>query len=119
VDERAGIGSTEKNKQRLVLRKAEEFAQVWKLTQAGLNPPAETPKVDFRKHMVLAVFSGERNSGGYAITITKAVKTGKDLRVHVKETFPAPGTIVDTVITHPFHFVVVPAIKGKVTFVED
>jgi RNA polymerase sigma factor (sigma-70 family) len=104
---------------RTVLRGAEEWAKVWAVAAIAEVPKKPTPAVDFSKEMVLVAFMGQRNSGGHSIQITRVVRTGDDLTVYVRERAPAPGEAADSVITHPYHLVVVPAVKGRVRFEDD
>jgi hypothetical protein len=69
--------------------------------------PMPPPDVDFKKEMVLAVFMGERYTGGYAVEIKDAVEDKGKLVVTVVERSPGPADIVTQAITNPFHVAVV------------
>jgi RNA polymerase sigma factor (sigma-70 family) len=83
-----------------------------------LNGPPELPAVDFDKQMVLAVAMGTKPSSGYATEITRIERADKGLIVHYREKEPAPGEVVQTAITGPFHIVRTDK-GGPVTFVKD
>jgi hypothetical protein len=55
---------------------------------------------------VIAVFEGDEPSSGYNISISKLVKSGKKLKVVVKEVVPADACKVLLVITQPVHIIV-------------
>jgi hypothetical protein len=78
------------------------------------------PQVDFRKHTVLAVFSGEKPSGGYDIKIEKVLESGdrKNVAVIYRESAPAAGMDTIAVLTYPRHVVVVRKLTGKVAFLK-
>src|SRR5438128_2485214 len=68
-----------------VIRTQAEWAALWKKLHATQIPPPAAPKVDFAKEMVLAVFMGERPTGGHAITIDRVELGAKEIRVTVRE----------------------------------
>jgi hypothetical protein len=95
-------------------RTAAEFEKAW-VADGGAKE--NLPAVDFEKEMVLAVFAGMKNTGGYGITIEKvATKPGK-VYVLYRETAPLPDGMVTMAITYPSHVVVVPKTAGEVMFV--
>ena len=112
--------SGETIRQRLVIRTAEQWQEVWAKANSSSSPRAPAPDVDFSKHMVLAVFMGEKPNSGYRIDITRVVQTEKGLAVHVLESdlTKEPNTGYLTALTVPFHFVVVPRVDGEVVFVD-
>jgi hypothetical protein len=67
--------------------------------------------------MVVAVFLGEKPTGGYAIEITRAAKTDRGIEVGYTEQTPAPGAMTIQALTQPFHIVRIPKSDGdEVTF---
>lgn len=76
------------------------------------------PEVDFNRHTVLAVFSGEKPSGGYDVKIEKVLESDDKKKVAVlyRESAPPAGMGVIAVLTYPKHVVVVKKITGKVSF---
>lgn len=65
----------------------------------------EQPEVDFSRQSVLAVFAGEKPTGGYSIRITGIQQQGSSLVVSYSETSPGPDAMVTQVITSPAHLV--------------
>jgi len=106
-------------KERMVIGKRDEWQRVWAKAYANIIPPPKAPDVDFSKHMVLAVFMGEKPTTGYETRITKVVKTEKGLKVHVSETAPKPGDVTGQAITAPFHIVMTPKSDLPVTFMDE
>ncbi|MBI3911589.1 MAG: protease complex subunit PrcB family protein [Armatimonadetes bacterium] len=99
---------------RQVIREARAFPKLW----ANLRQRGAAPRVDFRREMVVAVFTGERPTAGHRVEITRIEQEGQDLVVHVRRQSPPTDAIVAQVITAPFHVVAVPRVTGRVRFVE-
>ena len=107
-------------------RSQEEMARVW---VADGGKAENRPKVDWEKEMVLALFAGEKPTGGFKVEIEKVIqvqvkdKKGgretlrtKDLVVLYRGTAPAPGAAATDALTYPAHVVVVPKSEGQVLF---
>ncbi|GBD35072.1 hypothetical protein HRbin36_00176 [bacterium HR36] len=114
---KGGFSGVNKPGQR-VIKDGKAWAELWNEVHSHVTPKPEVPAVDFDKYMVLAVFMGTKNTGGFAIRITNIQYDEKadKLRVAVQETSPAPGSIVIQAITQPFHIVVVPRSDKAVEF---
>ena len=90
----------------------QHWAELWKRHANWRIPAASAPAVDFKKHSVLAVFAGDRPSGGYGLEV-RWIAPEKDVlsvRAHVKA--PAPGALVPMSLTQPYHFVLLPRVSG-------
>ncbi|KAF2519250.1 protease complex subunit PrcB family protein [Flavobacterium salilacus subsp. salilacus] len=77
----------------------------------------EVPEVDFSKNSVVAVFMGQKRSGGYSITIKKVEIDGNTANILVKNTVPEPGAMVTMALTAPYCMAVIPKTE-KVTVKE-
>lgn len=87
------------------VRAADAFAELW---DEVIQTPS-TPDVDFAKNDVIAVFAGQKLTGGYDITVEKVTDT-KDARiVSIVLTEPGKGCVVTEALTSPFEIVQVPA----------
>jgi len=66
----------------------------------------------------VAIFLGEKPTGGYDITITRIERSGDELVINYQEKVPTPGGILVQAFTQPFHMVRIPSkeIGAKVTF---
>lgn len=62
----------------------------------------EVPKIDFKKQRVVALFLGQRNSGGYEIKIKNVEEKDNKIYVTVEEVGPKPGDMATMAITNPF-----------------
>ncbi|MFP9098512.1 protease complex subunit PrcB family protein [Flavobacterium sp. RHBU_24] len=71
------------------------------------------PEADFSKSDVVAVYMGQRNTGGYSITIESMRVDGDTTYLKKKETKPEPGGMVSMALTAPYVIVAIPK-TGKV-----
>jgi len=69
----------------------------------------EVPKVDFTKSRIVALFLGQRSSGGYEIKVKNVEEIGGKIVVTVEET--KPDGMATTVITNPFTIVKINSTK--------
>jgi hypothetical protein len=107
---RRGAMSAVKLPRRVEVKDSDNFTIVWNGIFSGGSRdgrPVPPPAVDFKTEMVLAVFMGEKRSGGYAVEIKDAVERKGSLVVTVLEKSPGPDSIVTEALTSPFHLVAV------------
>lgn len=100
-----------------VIKTEGEWEKLWKRHGAIRVPPEPAPAVDFEKEMVVAVFMGQKSTGGYAIEIKRIETTALRLRIIVERKEPGPDAIVTQALTAPFHFVAVGRSELKPEFV--
>ena len=103
--------------QRLIILTQEEWEEVWKKVYNLSIPHPALPEIDFDKEMAIAVFMGERNSGGYRIEIEEIVESEEEIVVKVKETSPSPESFLTMALTQTYHIVVIEKTPILVTFV--
>jgi hypothetical protein len=96
----------------VVVRTPEAWKALWKTHAPGESMPA----VDFAKYMVVGVFLGSRNTGGYRVTITGIEGRGTSATVTYREERPGARDMTAQVITFPHHLVRVERVAGDVTF---
>ncbi len=97
----------------------DEWIQLWARRQANLTTKKPHPPVDFDRDVVLVVTLGMKNTGGYAIEITRIVKTKDDIQVFVKRTAPPEGTKGSAAMTSPFVLARMKKPDRPVTFVDE
>jgi len=85
----------------VVIADEEEYQRLMSL--AMLEEPEVS--VDFDSQIILAVFQGPKNTGGYAISIMRATQEGSRVRVEVDVIEPEPGSMTIQVLTSPYHLV--------------
>jgi len=75
-----------------VLRRQSEWEKAWRAAHSRVFPVLEVPKtVNLDEQVVLAVYAGQKRSGGYSVEVTKVEKKDKVLEVTVLETTPGSG----------------------------
>ena len=105
----------------VVSRRAADWRDLWIAHRSGAVTPQDPPIVDFEKEMVLAIFLGEKLTGGYRSEI---VSVGEDrasgqLRVVWRQFKPPAGAITTQALTQPFHIVKVQKNDLPLTFVME
>jgi hypothetical protein len=100
------------SRREVVGRTAAEWQKLWR----EHDPDAPLPEVNFAKSMVVGVFLGFRNTGGYRAAITSIDASGSEIVVTWKESRPGPQDITSQVLTFPHHIVRAERLDGKVVF---
>jgi hypothetical protein len=103
---------------RLVVRDAETWADVYARSFAGRSEVPPRPAVDFASEMILVAAQGSQGSSGYDISIDRAAAQAGRLMAEVIQVVPDERCPVLAVITSPVVMVRVPALSGRVEFVE-
>ena len=75
-------------------------AASWESYSLQLDQPAAA--IDFAAQIVVAVYMGEKPTGGYGIAITAVELRGRTVRVSLEETEPPANAMLMQVITSPF-----------------
>jgi PrcB C-terminal len=87
-----------------VARNQTEWEAVWKKHSVETNPPPP-PFIDFKRQIVVAVFLGEKPTGGYDVEIIRVDQSDGALVIHYREKSPLPGSIAIQAMTQPFHII--------------
>jgi hypothetical protein len=83
----------------------------WQQLTSRQFPAPEAPAMDFSQHSVLAVYMGEKSTGGYAVEVTGVEMANGKLKVSVKEITPGQGGVT-LAFTQPFHMVQIPKVPA-------
>jgi PrcB C-terminal len=118
-----GIHSGYSGSTQLLIDRPDQWADFWQQHTANIELPPPIPSVDFNAQNVVAVFAGQKPTGGYSVEIvsveTQDTKTGNSpsLLIQVKYCQPQTGQMVTEVMTQPHHLIKIPRIAGnQVTF---
>lgn len=65
----------------------------------------KAPDVDFDKEMVVAVYAGEKPSGGYTVAVQQIERHVSEIVVRAKVTAPGSDLGTITVLTYPYQWV--------------
>jgi hypothetical protein len=63
--------------------------------------------------VLVAVFQGQQNTGGYSVRITAIERSGDQLTVRATFGVPGPGAIVTQVLTSPAHVVSISSVDAS------
>lgn len=97
-----------RNASYLLLRDREEFSRAWAQAHASQLTPPAPPVVDPSRETLVAVFMGERPSGGYAVSVRGVAIEQGDLVVELSFSSPAPGSMTTMALTSPWLILRVP-----------
>ena len=111
----SAIGGAEKPGH-IIIRDNESYIQFIDSLKLDESQYANFLKVDFKNKNVLVLFQGQKNSGGYEISIESIVNSNETIVVKKKGIGPKKGELATTVITNPYCIALIP--KGKNTIVE-
>jgi len=105
IELKKGSYNTITEKQERIVKSSAEWADLW--TEMF---PTEmiASAINFDERMVIAVFMGEKNTGGYSIMIDNIVE---------KDTYPGIGCAVIQVLTQPYYIVELPKSDKEIKFV--
>lgn len=99
-----------------LIRDSETFTAVWRRATARQYPSPAPPPIDFSRYMVIAVFLGEKRTGGYDITVADLTRTPAGLVATVRERHPGMGCHTTEALTQPFEIVKTPISAAPVEF---
>ena len=101
----------------LVITSNEEWKKTWEGLFMEVEPEVpELPNVDFNKNQVIAVFMGQKGSGGYSVEITGVYEYEDKVIVNVLRKTPSADAMVSQAMTQPFHIILIPMINKQIIF---
>ena len=104
----------------IVARTQSEWDAVWQQHVLGDSSSRPPPVVDFEKEVVVALFLGDKPTGGYDVRISRAEQSHDTLTIHYQERNPPPGGMVNQTLTQPFHIVrIIGEVTSAVVFQRD
>lgn len=97
-----------------LIRDQQAWTTLWK---EHAQTTSDAPVVDFSKHMVVALFLGQRASGCSGIEDVTIWREGNLSRVSHRDSYPAPGTMCTMAITTPYMFLSIPRNEDQFEFI--
>lgn len=103
----------------MVFRDVESWEGFWNsycrvITGGGTRLAA--PQVEFSSQMLIGVFSGQKPTGGYDVTIQRVLEGSKTIIVEYVEKSPPPDASVTMALTYPCQIIAVPRSDKSVEF---
>jgi len=78
--------------------------------------PSYPAAPDFSRLQAVAVFAGEKNTGGYAVEILRIEETPREINVIYREIAPPANAMTTQALTQPFHIKFIPKDPRPVVF---
>lgn len=99
----------------LVIKTEEELQKIYTKINMIRRPGLPVPKIDWENEMVIAIFMGEKTTGGYSAKVENIIQNSDNsLEVIVNE--KAPQGMATMVICQPFYICKVKRNDNEVTF---
>ena len=108
--------SGEDTPQNVIVNNINEWEDLWEKTVNWT--PDELPSVNFGESMVLAVYMGEKTSGGFNVEILEVKETEELIIVVTKFTNPETEQGLTTALTQPFHMIKIGKTDKEIIFSE-
>lgn len=96
-----------------------DWQAMWRRYTANIGDPPPAPAIDFTRYEVLVAALGERNSGGYDMSIGRIASTNDYLYVVLVSTRPGSRCLATAALTQPVDIVRVPRRHLPVMFIEQ
>lgn len=89
----------------IAISKQADWKDLWQRHTSNKSRQPALPEINFGEEMVVAVFLGDRPTGGYEVEIISAEQSESALRVSFGEKGPPPGAMTIQALTQPYHIV--------------
>jgi hypothetical protein len=99
-----------------VARDSEEWRRLWQAHQAATLAQRPLPAVDFSREICVAIFAGERPTGGFAVAVEQVLESPSGVEVVYRVTGPPQGAMVSQALTSPFEIIAVEGRPGTLRF---
>jgi len=104
------------DQQGIVIGSLAEWEELWSQLRGYTIPQPAVPELEFTQYTVLAVFAGEKRSGGYTVQVERVIQTDQAVIVRVTETAPGTDQMTTAQITYPYQVVKIPHTSLLVRF---
>jgi hypothetical protein len=96
-----------------------EWVDTWVTREGPVTPKKPHPQIDFSREVVIVAALGTKPTGGFAIEITRIVRTKDAIEIYVRKTAPQDGLKPPPGPTSPFVLARMPRPDRPVTFRDD
>lgn len=111
-----GCTSVQEQEQYVVVSSQAQWEALWLDACAegqGGQPP---PDVDFAQRSLVAAFWGQKQTGGFAVSVQAITVRAADTQVEVERVTPGPTCAVTSVLTYPADLVLAPKLAKPPTW---
>ena len=102
----------------MVIKNEKTLDTIYNLINEGKIPVLKTPIINFEQEMVIALFLGEKNSGGYSIAVEQIMNVDDKVNVVYRITSPKAGEMVTSVMTQPYCIIKIPKTSKEIVFLQ-
>lgn len=102
----------------MVIKDKKALNEIYGLISEDRFPELEIPLINFEQEFVVALFLGEKTSGGYSISVEQIMNVNDKVIVIYKIESPKKGEMVTTVMTQPYCIIKMPKTLKEVEFKE-
>ncbi len=107
-----GANASLSERKNFKIENREQLEQVWALAYGQTT--VALPSVDFEKYEVLAVFGGQKNTGGYTVAVKEIMDNEDTRRITITHTVPGSSCVTTQALTSPFQFVRVEKSEARI-----
>ncbi|MBN4085136.1 protease complex subunit PrcB family protein [Flavobacteriaceae bacterium AH-315-B10] len=102
----------------MIINNEKDLDLVYSSINKSRTPELEMPTIDFDKETVIALFLGEKNSGGYSIAVEQIINVNDKVNVVYRITSPKAGEMVTSVMTQPYCIIKIPKTSKEIVFLQ-
>lgn len=84
----------------------------WRSHASTQVPAPAAPAVDFSQSSLLAVYMGEKMTGGYSLEVLEVKLENSVLTARVRQIAPGPGDMVTMALTQPYQIIRLPRVAA-------
>jgi hypothetical protein len=89
-------------KQNMVIIEQTKWQKLWLQLHPDDNTP---PNIDLPNYAIVAVFAGQKSSGGHEVTIDRIIQEGNGFKAYATERYPGENCAGIDATTYPYHIV--------------
>lgn len=89
---------------------ADQLLSLWNRAYGNQLSVPPVPRVDFQRETVVAIFAGQKSTGGYGVEVERVSEENGELYLDVRFTSPGEGAITTQALTSPW--VMVRVLRG-------
>lgn len=106
------------NSKFVVINDLKSLDEIYILINKNRYSKLEVPEVNFEKEMIIALFLGERTSGGFSISVERILNNNNNVMVFYKIVTPKQDDMLASVMTQPFCIIKMPNTSKEIIFKE-
>lgn len=86
-----------------VIKEQKELEETFNYVNKSRKPGFPIPdKINFSRETIVAIFMGQKNTGGYSVSVAKVEEQENKIKIFVTEESPGKNDMVTMAITQPF-----------------